>query len=50
MSCETADEVESWKASFLRAGVYPEHNQDFATEEVCSCFVSFERFDLFLKN
>lgn len=24
LSCETADEVDSWKASFLRAGVYPE--------------------------
>ncbi|CAG0894373.1 unnamed protein product [Darwinula stevensoni] len=24
LSCETQDEVDSWKASFLRAGVYPE--------------------------
>jgi len=24
MSCETQDDVDSWKASFLRAGVYPE--------------------------
>ncbi|KAF7284341.1 hypothetical protein GWI33_022323 [Rhynchophorus ferrugineus] len=24
LSCETLDEVDSWKASFLRAGVYPE--------------------------
>ena len=24
LACETQDEVDSWKASFLRAGVYPE--------------------------
>ena len=24
LSCETTDDVDSWKASFLRAGVYPE--------------------------
>ena len=24
LSCETQDDVDSWKASFLRAGVYPE--------------------------
>ncbi|CRL00330.1 CLUMA_CG013603, isoform A [Clunio marinus] len=23
LSCENTDEVDSWKASFLRAGVYP---------------------------
>lgn len=28
MSCETLDEVDSWKASFLRAGVYPEKQTD----------------------
>eukprot|EP00088_Acartia_fossae_P009992 TRINITY_DN1489_c0_g2_i6.p1 TRINITY_DN1489_c0_g2~~TRINITY_DN1489_c0_g2_i6.p1 ORF type:complete len:866 (+),score=296.20 TRINITY_DN1489_c0_g2_i6:201-2798(+) len=26
LSCETQDDVDSWKASFLRAGVYPEKN------------------------
>ena len=26
---QTQDEVDSWKASFLRAGVYPEVNFDF---------------------
>uniref|UniRef100_A0A803SVT7 dynamin GTPase n=1 Tax=Anolis carolinensis TaxID=28377 RepID=A0A803SVT7_ANOCA len=25
LACETQEEVDSWKASFLRAGVYPEH-------------------------
>ncbi|XP_046739367.1 dynamin isoform X6 [Diprion similis] len=29
LSCETQDDVDSWKASFLRAGVYPER----ATEQ-----------------
>ena len=24
LSCETQDDIDSWKASFLRAGVYPE--------------------------
>ncbi|XP_075228266.1 dynamin-1 shibire isoform X3 [Lycorma delicatula] len=28
LSCETQDEVDSWKASFLRAGVYPEKTTD----------------------
>ena len=28
MSCETQDDIESWKASFLRAGVYPEKVSD----------------------
>uniref|UniRef100_A0AAR2L7Q6 Dynamin n=1 Tax=Pygocentrus nattereri TaxID=42514 RepID=A0AAR2L7Q6_PYGNA len=26
LACETQDEVDSWKASFLRAGVYPEQS------------------------
>lgn len=28
LSCETQDDIESWKASFLRAGVYPEKVSD----------------------
>lgn len=27
LSCENPDEVDSWKASFLRAGVYPEKDK-----------------------
>ncbi|XP_055304347.1 dynamin isoform X9 [Sitodiplosis mosellana] len=27
LSCESVDDVDSWKASFLRAGVYPEKDQ-----------------------
>ncbi|XP_014288846.1 dynamin isoform X4 [Halyomorpha halys] len=30
LSCETQDDVDSWKASFLRAGVYPEKSTDAA--------------------
>jgi dynamin GTPase len=30
LSCETQDEVDSWKASFLRAGVYPEKQSEAA--------------------
>lgn len=26
LACDTQDEMDSWKASFLRAGVYPEKN------------------------
>ncbi|CAG7718237.1 unnamed protein product [Allacma fusca] len=31
LSCETQDEVDSWKASFLRAGVYPEKQSDVSS-------------------
>ena len=40
LSCETQDDVDSWKASFLRAGVYPEKSAATATNgegEVRSC-------------
>lgn len=38
LSCETQDEVDSWKASFLRAGVYPEKTTDTTNgEEVIDC-------------
>lgn len=33
LSCENTDEVDSWKASFLRAGVYPEAENASRTEE-----------------
>uniref|UniRef100_A0A3P8YBC0 dynamin GTPase n=1 Tax=Esox lucius TaxID=8010 RepID=A0A3P8YBC0_ESOLU len=26
LACESQEEIDGWKASFLRAGVYPEHN------------------------
>ena len=31
LSCESQEDVDSWKASFLRAGVYPERNADSIT-------------------
>jgi len=33
LSCETQDDVDSWKASFLRAGVYPEKVSDTSNGE-----------------
>ncbi|XP_070374747.1 dynamin-1 isoform X5 [Equus asinus] len=33
LACETQEEVDSWKASFLRAGVYPERVGTSETEE-----------------
>src|SRR5690349_19553623 len=34
LSCENTDEVDSWKASFLRAGVYPEKDNAGEGEDV----------------
>lgn len=41
LSCETQDDVDSWKASFLRAGVYPEKSTEQANGEgeVSSIFI-----------
>lgn len=36
LSCETLDEVDSWKASFLRAGVYPEKQTEQVNGEEVS--------------
>jgi hypothetical protein len=41
LSCESTDEVDSWKASFLRAGVYPEkdsaqNGEDVSDSVVCN--------------
>lgn len=33
LSCESVDDVDSWKASFLRAGVYPEKDNTEANGE-----------------
>ena len=35
LSAESQEEVDSWKASLLRAGVYPERTQDQSDEAVC---------------
>uniref|UniRef100_A0A1A9USZ7 dynamin GTPase n=1 Tax=Glossina austeni TaxID=7395 RepID=A0A1A9USZ7_GLOAU len=48
LSCETVEEVESWKASFLRAGVYPEkqetqENGDESASEETSTDPQLER-------
>ena len=31
LSCESQEDVDSWKASFLRAGVYPERSSEAST-------------------
>lgn len=36
LSCESQDDVDSWKASFLRAGVYPEKSSESANGEEVS--------------
>ncbi|XP_050430224.1 dynamin isoform X4 [Adelges cooleyi] len=36
LSCETQDDVDSWKASFLRAGVYPEKTSDASNSDESS--------------
>lgn len=33
LTCESTDEIDSWKASFLRAGVYPEAENASRTDE-----------------
>lgn len=33
LACDTQEDVDSWKASFLRAGVYPEKDQVLQTFE-----------------
>lgn len=35
LSCDSLEEMESWKASFLRAGVYPEKEVKIPENEVC---------------
>lgn len=41
LSCETQDDVDSWKASFLRAGVYPEKSTEQANGEGEVCFLLY---------
>lgn len=42
LSCESVDDVDSWKASFLRAGVYPEKDQQSNNGEDVSC-ITFDQ-------
>lgn len=41
LSCETQDDVDSWKASFLRAGVYPEKTSEAANGDEVSMTFEF---------
>ena len=35
LSAESQEDVDSWKASLMRAGVYPERAKDTEEEKVC---------------
>ena len=35
LSAESQEEMDNWKASFLRAGVYPEKTQTSGDDSVC---------------
>jgi len=39
LSGDNQEEVDSWKASFLRAGVYPEKAQETSEEQVSVNFI-----------
>ncbi|XP_043938270.1 dynamin-2 [Protopterus annectens] len=41
LACDSQDEVDSWKASFLRAGVYPEKDQVSTKEFIFSELLAF---------
>uniref|UniRef100_A0A6Q2XVL1 dynamin GTPase n=1 Tax=Esox lucius TaxID=8010 RepID=A0A6Q2XVL1_ESOLU len=43
LACDTQEDVDSWKASFLRAGVYPEKDQDSGPAESFSMDPQLER-------
>lgn len=41
LSCEAQEDVDSWKASFLRAGVYPEKSSEAPNGDNEVCTLSF---------
>lgn len=48
LSCESVDDVDSWKASFLRAGVYPEKDQQANNGEDVSVWLLVSPCPMFL--
>lgn len=44
LSCESVDDVDSWKASFLRAGVYPEKDSQTENGDDVSNFATLAMF------
>lgn len=42
ISCDSLEDVDSWKASFLRAGVYPEKEKASKFEETVSLSIKFQ--------
>ena len=47
LSAETQDIVDSWKASFLRAGVFPERDKEDDDRNVCRIIYIFVIFNCF---
>lgn len=41
LSCENQDDVDSWKASFLRAGVYPEKTSEAANGDEVRTYLRY---------
>ena len=39
LSAESQEDVDSWKASFLRAGVYPDRSQESSSEEGVGIYI-----------
>lgn len=56
LSCESVDDVDSWKASFLRAGVYPEkdaqseNGDDVSNFSALSMLLSFKFYIYKINN
>lgn len=44
LSADTQEDMDSWKASFLRAGVYPERKQELSNEGVRNFLICAMRF------
>ena len=49
LSTETQEEIDSWKASFLRAGVYPERTKDEGEDESVSIYFYSTYLRIFLE-
>jgi len=44
LSADNQEEIDSWKASFLRAGVYPEKAQESSEEQVLALWSETQRW------
>jgi len=48
LSADSQEEVDSWKASLLRAGVYPEKTTDSSDDSVCMFMLHQHQLNLHL--